>query len=599
MEGIIGGIVDITMWWDVKNKEEAYSKNKHIDLNNVMYLSFDENMFSTLPTLHLEMIDGGGYITDEPLTIGRELFVELQSKAKDDIMKNTSPLLIASKIESFKAKPNMFSGKTTYVIECVLNATSFVNKVITYPQKTIADILGLAENSADVIKNVAGLGGIPVACDISPSDRMHWINNNLTCKDFVDKVVNHSWISADDASIFYVTLDGWGHYTSIKTLCKNQSEKNIVTQSKVDYKISTDGIDKTYSSYLLPNSHIVAGDFRLINTGSRTQNVGGGIHQAIFYDNNDGNVSQAILNEFSGKASAPDSQNVGFYERPNVRYVKFDGHSDQVFMGGQSNNDSQVARSVREKKFAGIHFDTTHIHYDIAESNNKAIKIGFFQQFWKIAIDCSKQYDYFYTDDEMMPKIGDVCNIDMGRNDSDNPIYSGRYLITRVEHVWSKNNNYNIFITVCADGLHLSNQKCPHYDLCPNANKCRFTQQFENCPFYSKQAETAAVEDAIKENEETAEIIEMSNYANDESSTNNISQTIINKNKETKKASDKINKKSTATTKKSKPKKNNPTTTQKQPNCAERLSDLEKENEELKSKLARQQNPWAVWTPDI
>lgn len=561
-EDIYGGIVDISLWWDVKDKKEALAKKKHLDLSTVKYMSLDENMFSTLPTMYLEIVDAGGTMSEDPIIIGRELFIEIQPKAKKDVEKRSSPVFIASKIESFYFKTNSYTGATVYHVNCVLSATAFVNKVITYPEKVAGDTLGLAEKSTDVVKNVAGLGGLSVACDISTVDSMHWINNSLTCKDFVDKVVNHSWIAEDDATLFYVTLNGWGHYTSIKTMCNNQNVKNIILQSKLDHKIRTEGADKAYSDYLEPQAQIIASDIKFINTGSRTQNIGGGIHQSVFYDNGWGTVSKLILGLYPKKASAPDMLNVGLTERPNTRYVKFDGQGDQIYIGGQTNNDSQVARSIREKKFEGVHFDTTHLFYDFAESNNKAIKLGFFQQFWKITITCSKQFAYFYNDDEMIPQVGDVCDIDFGIQDKENKVYSGKYVVTRVEHMWSENNAYSIVLTVCSDGLHLKKQTCPFFETCSKAGSCKYQKQFEQCAEYQKQLEKKAVEEAVEENEDTADKIEKSTEASkDEGSANKGSQ----------KPAEAVKPTQTSTTNKTKPKnyaKN--TTTQKKANQASR-----------------------------
>lgn len=566
--------VDIALWWDVKDKKEAFRRKKHIELESVKMLKLEENMFSTLPTGFLELADAGNFAFNEPLQIGRELFIEIQLGAANSVAKETEPLLVKAKIEKFIIRPNMSTGGALYDIDLTLNATAFVNNIITYPAKTASDPLGLAETSVEAIRNVAGLGGLPVASDIMTYDSMHWINNNLSCKDFVDKIVNHSWIGEDDATIFFTTLDGYGHYTSIKTLTDNQQARNIVTESRYREKMQKDGKKAADKDWMKANSNIIAQDFKLINVGSRTQNIAGGIHQAVFYDNGWGAVAPAVLAAYNEKASAPDIQNVGLTEKPNTRYVRFDGQSDMIYMGGQSNNDSQVARSVREKQFAGVHFDSTHLFYDFAEANNKAIKMGFFQQFWKFTVDTKRQLDYFFNDNDMIPHIGDVCYIDFDIEKKENRLYTGRYLVTKIEHVWGNTNSYSLIITVCADGLHLENKKCKYCEICKAKNTCRYIKQFEKCDEYKKIKEKEQFDKRIEDDLEIAKATGRSIKSN----TGDVVTSRDDKDDHVYKGQRSL------ATEKAKPRdEKNPTVTKK-------TNNTELTNGQI--------NPWNIWTPD-
>lgn len=477
--GIIESLIDITIWFDVEEEHKATK----LDMTTVERLELDENMFASLPTMKITLTDDGTYFNYRTMKIGRKIFVKLIPAARTDDEKEVEPIVSRMTVKRTIMKVDQNSGKTNLLIDCCLDAQGMINEIVDYPKETLISV-PIPENSKQTLENVCGSIGIPLASDIEPVDYMSWVNGTLTGRKFIDKIVNHSWVEEDDATVFFVDLAGVGHYTSLKKMVQASDKYSAMSQQNFNVMCSTVEHKELYENYLQPEGTIIYQDLKQINLGADVNNVGGGVQKACTYDPI--GLNDKILLATSSKTSSPDVENLSLSERPDTDYLLYEGNSDNVFLGTESVREAAQGNKNNRAKQVGLYSTNTHPWYDIAEANNYAVKLGFFQQFWKLTIDINKQPGYFYKIPSLFPRIGKLIEVDFTNGNDKNDVYTGKYLITRVQHVWTTGNSYAIAITVCADGYYSSQQKCKFHDKCKNKENCVFHKNFTVCKYYEE-----------------------------------------------------------------------------------------------------------------
>ena len=480
-ESSIRSVIDIELWFDEEDKEKA---TERVDMSTVRKLTFDENIFSVLPTMTLEIVDDGTYYNLKPMKIGRKIYAKIQSGAQVENEKEVSPLITRMTITSITQKINQGSGNCVMLINCCYDCQGFINKVPTYPVPGLTS-LPIPENSNDAIQKVCNAVGLTCDAELSElTDYMNYVNETLTAKKLVDKIVDHAWVDENDAPVFYVDLEGTAHFTSISKMCKPNNKLSCMGQVLFNRQYQRlQSKEEFYNTFLLPAQKLIYQDIHHINLGAKINNVGGGIIKAAVYDPV-GLTSVAL--GLKNKNSTPDVNNTGISEKANTNYNCYSGSADTIRLGNSSNREAAECEKVRATRQFGIASTNVHPMYEAASANNYAVKLSFFQDFWKLTFNTGKQPRYFYVNSGLMPRIGKVINIDFTNEDYDNKIYNGDYLITRVQHVWTNGNSYSIAITVVADGYYDSMPKCKYYDKCPNKANCSVKKDFNTCKYFKR-----------------------------------------------------------------------------------------------------------------
>lgn len=479
-EDNINSTIDIELWYDVEDKEKA---TERVDLSIVNKLTFDENMFSVLPTMTLEMVDDGTYYNLKPMKIGRKIYVRIQSSAKTQDNKEVTPILTRMTIDSITQKVNQGTGTSNMLVHCVYDCQGFINKVPTYPIPGLVT-LPIPENSNDAVTKVCNAVGL--SCDgeyPEGLDVMNYVNETLTAKKLVDKIVDHAWVGENDAPVFYVDLEGTAHFTTISKMVHTSNKLNCIGQVLFNRQFQRIEHEEFYNTFLVPGQKLIYQDLKQVNLGAKVNNIGGGIVKAAVYDPI-GLTNIAL--KLTDKNTQPDINNIGTSEKPNTNYNCYKGSADTTWLGNTSNREAAECNKVRATRQFGIASSNVHNWYEAASANNYTVKMAFFQNFWKLTLDVNKQPRYFYQNASLMPRIGMKINIDFTDEDYDNKIYNGDYLITRVQHIWTRGNSYAIAITVVADGYYDSKPKCKYYDKCPNKANCARSKDFSSCEFYKQ-----------------------------------------------------------------------------------------------------------------
>jgi len=476
--GFIDSSVDISIWFDVENEDNA----EKLDLTTVEKIELDENMFSVLPTLNISLVDNGTYFNTMPMKVGRKIFIRIQPNPKNDTDKEIKPIISRMTVETTAMKIHPNTGSSYLIVNCCLDSQGIINEIVDYPKQNLLSV-STTENSSETIANVCGSVGIPLVSEIEPLDYMAWVNSTLTAKKFIDKIVNHSWVAENDSSLFYVDIEGIAHYTSIKKLTQKSDKLKTISQVNLDYLKQITDSKSLYETVLSPEGTLIFQDLKHINLGARVNNIGGGVQKTSFYDTI--GINDKILLATLDKTSNPDVLNSSLNENPDNGYVRYDASSDDIYLGSESNREAAQSTKNNRSRQAGLFSTNVHPWYDIAEANNYVIKLGFFQNFWHITMDINKQPSYFYENPNLFPRIGKLIEVDFTNSSEANEIYSGKYLITRVRHIWTNGNSYAVGLTLCADGYFTSQKKCKYIDKCKNKANCSLRKNFDICKFYN------------------------------------------------------------------------------------------------------------------
>ncbi len=441
--------IDIKLWFDTEDYEKASDR---LDMTTVSKLSFDENMFSVLPTMTFTLTDDGTYYNIKPLKIGRKVYVRIQSSALTDDNKEVEPILSRMTIESIEQNVNQASGSSALTVRCIYDCQGLINTIPTYPPEgqTISTLV--PDNSPDTVTKVCGLVGLSCVADKSDlTDNMTWVNGSLTTKKFLDKIVDHAWAGENDAPLFYVDLGGTAHFTSIRTMTSQSSRISLLGQVQFNRQLSRHTAKEYYDNFLKPDSRLIYQGLKQVNLGAKISNLGAGLTKAAIYDPI-GITKAALTAGTDGKSSFPDIRNTGISEAADTDYLSYDATSDTVFLGNSPNREADQTRKHTVTEHTGLASTNVHPYYEAALANNRTVKLAFFQNFWKLSLDLNQQPDYFYRNPSLFPRIGMLANVDFTNEDFDNAVNTGDYLITRVQHVWTPGNSYAVGLTIVAGG---------------------------------------------------------------------------------------------------------------------------------------------------
>ena len=219
-------LIDFTLLLD----DADPNKGIVIPLNSLQKITMDENIFSMLPTAKILLLDSGKFFDLYPLNIGRKIFINIYLKNKNDQNKKEPYITTRMTIQDVAISPDITSSQIAYSINCIYDCQSLFNSIMPYPYKDFINI-NIKESSVDVLRNIIQKIGMTFESDIETNDSQYWINGTLNNKNFIDHIINHSFIKKEDATLMFTDINGKCKYSSIKTLC-NQPEKNSYIHTK-------------------------------------------------------------------------------------------------------------------------------------------------------------------------------------------------------------------------------------------------------------------------------------------------------------------------------------------------------------------------------
>jgi hypothetical protein len=191
-------------------------------VNGIETMTIDETGF--IPRVSLTFVDGAGEFAGDnfPKT---DIIMSVYLKANNENFKPVRCDFIITGVTSMPTAKSVGIG-TTYTVKGEL----FIPRAYTNISKSYAKL-----NSKDALKRVCDELGLGFAeNESSPSDKMTWINSNMSSLQFIQHVVEHAY--QDDDSFFMAFIDKYYYLNYIE----------------VNRQLLAEDFDATFQSYVDP-----------------------------------------------------------------------------------------------------------------------------------------------------------------------------------------------------------------------------------------------------------------------------------------------------------------------------------------------------------
>ena len=228
-------------------------------------LEIEETMFSLLPTFKLKIDDKGAFFTGFNIKNGDVIYITITPNINPNEDEPKPYIEGEYCVQSIDCLPDLASGYYSYTIIGIYNAQNYLNQITTYPKTTEVSLITRDEKTSDsAIREVLDETPLKMNTKCNFADSSLWINCNFTRAQFIEKIVDHAWISEDDAPILYTDIFGQTFYKSIKTMSE---QKPITTFKNIKYYYETNN-----SSEQKP---MLYGDVDFLNAAGPILNQGG------------------------------------------------------------------------------------------------------------------------------------------------------------------------------------------------------------------------------------------------------------------------------------------------------------------------------------
>lgn len=424
------------------NKIEVYYGNKDekkavvVDTSTIVELKLTENIFNTLPTLKLKIMDTGLWWNTCVFQVGGIIKLKIFSTIKEEIQNYLNCDFIIQGINYYTKQEQ---SKYIYELNCIAGAEKYINDVCSYPEESLLDkIYPAKHNSKEVLINVMNRAGVKFISllENNPKDKMDWVCGGITYAEFAKKIIEHAWISDDDIPMLYFDKNAICYYTTLKTMCKNGSKYKYyfdtvfqkMVQSKPEEENTIMATMLTYRDIMIFNSGY------LLNDGGYKVNI----YQYNPYNNKKIDKKEQEIKKIEDE------------EKPFYRKSTFE--NKEVLLATVSNKSNNSRENITYAERGGIFFQEMHEHYNIAPLHHKNFRNSFFTNFVYINIDTTKQNGNVNGSD-VYPKLGEVIYIDTSDTKYGNQLQSGKFLVTGLTHLWVPNRSYTIAIQCVNDGI--------------------------------------------------------------------------------------------------------------------------------------------------
>ena len=198
-----------------------------ISSQGIKEIVIEENIFSLLPTIRIEIEDQGSYFSGYNLKNGDRIYFIVTPVVTNEGEDPTPYIDSVYAIQNVSCIPTIEGSNYQYVIIGIYDAQSYLNEVASYPKTTPDSLLFQnTKRSDEAIQEVLDDTTLKLTKKIDGSDKGLWLNCSKTRAQFIEKIVEHAWIDEDDAPILYTNLNGETIYTSIKTIAHQKKLKH-------------------------------------------------------------------------------------------------------------------------------------------------------------------------------------------------------------------------------------------------------------------------------------------------------------------------------------------------------------------------------------
>jgi len=243
-----GSIYNLSVWIDTVP----------VPNNNIANLTIREYVFTSVPTIELDIIDDGAFIDYNPINAGSVIRVELGlNDAEDYIIEVDFKVTSSDSITTANAtNRNYITSITGY-----LDVGSYMNGI---KSKSFSD-----STFSSVVTNIAKDNELKSNISIESTDAMNWYMLNQTPADFINTHIHKSYI-ADDIPFCFIDRKKTMNYSSLKA-ATSKNVKPYTMQNDVNKKITSDDVNssvKYFSSFSISDSS----EFNNVLNGSNGTN---------------------------------------------------------------------------------------------------------------------------------------------------------------------------------------------------------------------------------------------------------------------------------------------------------------------------------------
>ena len=433
-----------------------------ISSQGIKEIVIEENIFSLLPTIRIEIEDQGSYFSGYNLKNGDRIYFIVTPIVANEGEDPTPYIDSVYTIQNVSCIPTIEGSNYQYVIIGIYDAQSYLNEIATYPKTTPDSLLFQnTKRSDEAIQEVLDDTTLKLTKKIDGSDKGLWLNCRKTRAQFIEKIVEHAWIDEDDAPILYTNLNGETIYTSIKTIAQ---QKKLCTFTNVkNYIESLQGSSTQKEDLEYPFTSV-----QFLHAAGPILNQGGYKVRANYYTPynalslydlditpKDIDVVE-LLKDLASQgnldpmgivdAQIADKKTLGKFREAVYQ-------QDDPYIASRSNKAASQLDRLTKNIDAGVYFKEYHDHYDIAPVHNEMIRRSFFQNFINMTVDVHRLPKEYQTA-KCRPVLGDKINMDFSTADAVDKIHTGNYIIAGISHHFKAFQSYTMEVKCVTDGTY-------------------------------------------------------------------------------------------------------------------------------------------------
>jgi hypothetical protein len=433
-----------------------------ISAQGIKEIVIEENIFSLLPTIRIEIEDQGSYFAGYNIKNGDKIYFIVTPVVANEGEDPTPYVDSVYAVQNVSCVPSLEGSNYQYVIIGIYDAQSYLNEVASYPKTTIDSLLFQnTKRSDEAIQEVLDDTTLKLSKKIEGSDKGLWLNCRKTRAQFIEKIIEHAWIDEDDAPLIYTNLNGESVFTSVKTMAK---QKKLCTFTNVkNYIESLQGSSTQREDLEYPFTSV-----QFLHAAGPILNQGGYKVRANYYTPynllslfdldiapKDIDVVE-LLKDLAAQgnldpmaivdAQIADKKTVGKFREAVYK-------QDEPYIASRSNKASSQIDRLTKNIDAGIYFKEYHNHYDVAPVHNEMIRRSFFQNFINMTVDVHRLPKEYQTA-KCRPVLGDKVNLDFSTADSVDKIHTGNYIVAGISHHFKAFQSYTLDVKCVTDGTY-------------------------------------------------------------------------------------------------------------------------------------------------
>lgn len=433
-----------------------------ISAQGIKEIVIEENIFSLLPTIRIEIEDQGSYFAGYNIKNGDKIYFIVTPVVANEGEDPTPYVDSVYAVQNVSCVPSLEGSNYQYVIIGIYDAQSYLNEVASYPKTTIDSLLFQnTKRSDEAIQEVLDDTTLKLSKKIEGSDKGLWLNCRKTRAQFIEKIIEHAWIDEDDAPLIYTNLNGESVFTSVKTMAK---QKKLCTFTNVkNYIESLQGSSTQREDLEYPFTSV-----QFLHAAGPILNQGGYKVRANYYTPynllslfdldiapKDIDVVE-LLKDLAAQgnldpmaiidAQIADKKTVGKFREAIYQ-------QDEPYIASRSNKASSQIDRLTKNIDAGIYFKEYHNHYDVAPVHNEMIRRSFFQNFINMTVDVHRLPKEYQTA-KCRPILGDKVNLDFSTADSVDKIHTGNYIVAGISHHFKAFQSYTLDVKCVTDGTY-------------------------------------------------------------------------------------------------------------------------------------------------